>query len=140
MAARVPLADGGAETVKRPGQLVITAYAPVPDVRVKVTPDLKTRGDGVLLFVDLGAGAPRLGGSALAQVLGQASAGAPPDVDTPALKAAFGATQQLLQDGLLAAGHDRSDGGLIVAIIVASALGCLLVLCDVTGSLQRGLG
>lgn len=36
MAARVPLANGDAETVKSPGQLVITAYAPVPDVRVKV--------------------------------------------------------------------------------------------------------
>merc|ERR1719262_1431231 len=56
MAARVPLADGKSETAKSPGQLVITNYAPVPDVRIKVTPDLKARGDGVLLFVDLGAG------------------------------------------------------------------------------------
>merc|ERR1719327_1877782 len=54
MAARVPLEDGKSETAKSPGQLVVTAYAPVPDVTVKVTPDLKTRGDGVLLFVDLG--------------------------------------------------------------------------------------
>merc|ERR1719274_419751 len=36
MAARVPLENGSSETAKSPGQLVITAYAPVPDVRVKV--------------------------------------------------------------------------------------------------------
>merc|ERR1712050_175573 len=68
MAARVPLAAGGSETAKSPGQLVITAYAPVPDVRIKVTPDLKSHGDGVLLFVDLGGDGPAsLGGSALSQ-------------------------------------------------------------------------
>eukprot|EP00425_Heterocapsa_triquetra_P025231 CAMPEP_0195095380 /NCGR_PEP_ID=MMETSP0448-20130528/46814_1 /TAXON_ID=66468 /ORGANISM="Heterocapsa triquestra, Strain CCMP 448" /LENGTH=644 /DNA_ID=CAMNT_0040129579 /DNA_START=1 /DNA_END=1932 /DNA_ORIENTATION=- len=116
MAARVP-SNGGSETVKSPGQLVITAYAPVPDVRVKVTPDLKTRGDGVLFFVDLGVGAAKLGGSALAQVLGQADAGDVPDVDSTALKAAFNATQGLLEKGLLMAGHDRSDGGLLTAVL-----------------------
>merc|ERR1719343_811910 len=64
MAARVPLPGGSAETAKSPGQLVISAYAPVPDLRVKTTPDLKTKGDGVLLFVDLGSGGACLGGSA----------------------------------------------------------------------------
>merc|ERR1719247_1692196 len=43
MAARVPLSEPGkGETAKSPGQLVITMYAPVPDVRIKVTPDLKS--------------------------------------------------------------------------------------------------
>ncbi len=53
--------------VKAPGQLVISAYAPMPDVRVKVTPDLKTPGNALML-VDLSGGQARLGGSALAQV------------------------------------------------------------------------
>jgi len=117
MAARVPLAEGKSETAKSPGQLVITAYAPVLDVRVKVTPDFKTRGDGALLFVDLGAGPAVLGGSALSQVIGQIGAGPSPDVDTAKLKAAFTATQRLLAGGLLTAGHDRSDGGLIVTVL-----------------------
>merc|ERR1719171_797331 len=103
MAARVPLPGGKSETVKSPGQMQITAYAPVPDVNIKVTPDLKTAGDGVLLFVDLGAGPPCLGGSALAQVLQQMSAGTTPDVDVPALRAAFNATQRLLDGDLLTA-------------------------------------
>jgi phosphoribosylformylglycinamidine synthase len=117
MAARVPLADGRSETAKSPGQLVMTMYAPVPDVRIKVTPDLKSQGDSVLLFVDLGAGCATLGGSALAQVVGQTGAGASPQVDVPALKAAFTATQRLLTGGLLLAGHDRSDGGLLVTVL-----------------------
>jgi phosphoribosylformylglycinamidine synthase len=116
MAARVPLPNGNSETAKSPGQLVITAYAPVPDVRVKVTPDLKSRGNSVLLFVDLGKGAT-LGGSALSQVLGQIGSGTPPDVDIVALRTAFEATQRLLSGGLLLAGHDRSDGGLIVTVL-----------------------
>jgi len=117
MAARVPLPNGGSETVKCPGEITITAYAPVPDVTVKVTPDLKTSGDGVLLFVDLGSGSPTIAGSALAQVLGQIGAGVSPEVDAPALARAFRGTQQLIADGLLTAGHDRSDGGLIVAVL-----------------------
>lgn len=117
MAARVPTASGGSETAKSPGQLVITAYAPVPDVRLKVTPDLKSRGDSVLLFVDLGSGEATLGGSSLSQVIGQTDAGKPPEVDVAALKSAFHATQRMLAGGLLLAGHDRSDGGLLVTAL-----------------------
>eukprot|EP00434_Breviolum_minutum_P038853 symbB.v1.2.034475.t1/scaffold4453.1/size39496/2 len=87
MAARVPLGNGQVETAKSPGQFVLTVYAPVPDVRIKATPDLKTRGDGVLLFVDLGEGPPVLGGSALSQVFGQLGFGRSPKVDSKALKA-----------------------------------------------------
>lgn len=117
MAARVPSPNGQGETAKSPGQLVMTAYAPVPDVRIKVTPDLKSRGDSTLLFVDLGAGSMTLGGSSLAQVIGQTDAGTPPEVDVANLKAAFSATQRLLAGGLLLAGHDRSDGGLLVTAL-----------------------
>mmetsp|Transcript_48791 Transcript_48791/g.89988 ORF Transcript_48791/g.89988 Transcript_48791/m.89988 type:complete len:1328 (+) Transcript_48791:58-4041(+) len=134
MAARVPQSDGKSETVKSPGQLVITAYSSVPDVRVKVTPDLKTRGGGVLLFVDLAKGPNTLGGSALAQVLGQSGNGTSPDVDVSALKAAFTATQRLLDGGLLTAGHDRSDGGLLVTVLeMAFAARCGVTL-DLPGN------
>merc|ERR1719498_1244690 len=71
MAARVPGPNGTTVTARSPGQMVITAYAPVPDVTVKVTPDLKFGGGSVLLFVDLGLPGPGLGGTSLAQVLGR---------------------------------------------------------------------
>ena len=55
------------ETVKSPRELVISLYAPMPDITRKITPDIKDPGS-VLLFVDLSGGKNRLGGSALAQV------------------------------------------------------------------------
>lgn len=69
MAARV-----GTETVKAPGTIVVSTYAPCPDVRKVITPDLKVPSmgkKGVLLFVDLSNGYSRLGGTALAQAYKQ---------------------------------------------------------------------
>ena len=54
------------ETVKAPGALVITTYAACPDVRLTVTPDLKS-ANGLLYLIDLSGGRRRLGGTALAQ-------------------------------------------------------------------------
>ena len=111
MAAKV-----GDEVVKSPRQLVISAYAAMTDIRRKVAPDLKSPGS-VLLFVDLAAGKNRLGGSALAQTLGQIGSEVP-DMENPALvKQAFLAVQELIDHGLILAGHDRSDGGLITAVL-----------------------
>src|SRR5690606_31393822 len=64
--------DGEAKAVTAPLSLVISAFAPVTDVRRTLTPQLRTdRGDTELLLVDLSAGRHRLGGSILAQVYGQ---------------------------------------------------------------------
>ena len=57
--------------VTAPVSLIVSAFSPVSDVRRHVTPDLKrVDGGSVLLLVDLGAGAQRLGGSSLAQAYG----------------------------------------------------------------------
>ena len=40
-----------------------------------------------------------------------------PDCDTALLKRAFRATQRLLRERLLLAGHDRSDGGLLTTVL-----------------------
>ena len=61
-------ASAGGETVKAPGNLVISAYVTCPDITLTVTPDLKLPGSGRLIHVDLAEGQRRLGGSALAQV------------------------------------------------------------------------
>jgi phosphoribosylformylglycinamidine synthase len=117
MAALAPTADGGSETVKAPGSLVVSAYVTCPDIRATVTPDLELPGRGRLLFVDLGGGRHRLGGSALAQVFGQIG-DTTPDVDDPSLLGrAFAAVQEALAEGLLTAGHDRSDGGLVTTLL-----------------------
>ncbi|CAL8270906.1 unnamed protein product [Arctogadus glacialis] len=113
MAARV-----GKDTVKAPGALVISAYAVCPDITATVTPDLEDPdGKGVLLWVPVMAGRHRLGGSALAQCYSQLG-DCSPDLDLPELlSACFNATQTLIQDRLLSAGHDISDGGLITCLL-----------------------
>ena len=59
------------QTVKAPGNLVISAYVTCPDITLTVTPDLKLPGDGRLLHVDLARERRCLGGSALAQAYNQ---------------------------------------------------------------------
>ncbi len=74
--------DGATKkSVVAPVSLIVTAFAPVADVRKTWTPQLRTDfGANVLLLVDLGRGANRLGGSSLAQVFGEL--GATPRIST----------------------------------------------------------
>jgi len=132
MAALAPRAGGGHETVKAPGALVISAYVTCPDITMTVTPDLQLPGRGKLLYIDLGGGRYRLGGSALAQVLGQVGDQAP-DLDDPdLLRRAFDAVQELLSRGLVSAGHDRSDGGLITTLLEMAFAGNTGIEVDLT--------
>ncbi|RJQ17922.1 MAG: phosphoribosylformylglycinamidine synthase [Nitrospiraceae bacterium] len=106
-----------AETVKSPGTLVISAYATCPDVTKVITPDIKRPGQSKLIFIDLGKGKNRPGGSALAQVYNQIG-NESPDVDDPKLlRYAFNAVQTLIEKDMVLAGHDRSDGGLIITLL-----------------------
>ncbi|MDR0528015.1 MAG: phosphoribosylformylglycinamidine synthase [Zoogloeaceae bacterium] len=101
--------------VRSPVSLIVTAFAPVEDIRRTLTPELRLdQGETELLLVDLGKN--RLAGSILAEVFGQTGwAADTPDVDSPeALKMFFEAVQVLRRAGLLLAYHDRSDGGLFV--------------------------
>ncbi|MDX1434542.1 MAG: phosphoribosylformylglycinamidine synthase, partial [Gammaproteobacteria bacterium] len=119
---------GEERAVVAPLSLVISAFAPVADVRRALTPllDLEA-GDTELVLVDLGLGRTRLGGSALAQVHSH-TGGECPDVDDPRALAGFFATlQQLNAEGKVLAYHDRSDGGLLVTLCeMAFAARCAL--------------
>jgi len=103
--------------VTAPLSLIISAFAPVTDVRRTLTPQLRCdRGETELLLIDLGQGRNRLGGSALAQVYKQVGS-TPPDLDDPALlRSFFSAIQELNGAGHLLAYHDRSDGGLFACL------------------------
>jgi phosphoribosylformylglycinamidine synthase len=109
--------DEGDHSVTAPISLIVSAFAPVGDVRRSLTPQLRCdAGETRLLLLDLGAGRNRLGGSALAQVFGGVGS-QPPDVDDPALlRGFFDAVQQLNREGRLLAYHDRSDGGLLACL------------------------
>jgi phosphoribosylformylglycinamidine synthase len=110
--------DGEAREVTAPMSLVISAFAPVVDVRLSITPELRLdKGNTQLVYIDLGRGKNRLGGSILAEVFGQAG-DSPADADHPEqLRDFFSAMQQLLRDRLILAYHDRSDGGLFTTLV-----------------------
>jgi phosphoribosylformylglycinamidine synthase len=117
MAAIAPGPDGADETVKAPGTLVVSAYVTCPDITKTVTPDLALPGTGRLLYVDLGGGNYRLGGSALAQVFQQVGDRVPDVEDPSLLQRAFNAVQELIERRGVTAGHDRSDGGLVTTLL-----------------------
>lgn len=119
MAANCPMESDLAkkETVRAPGTLVISGYATMENVELKLTPDLKAPGCSVLLHVDIANGKRRLGGSAVAQVFGQLG-DTPPDVDgTNLLSSSFDVVQSLIGRPELLSYHDVSDGGLLVTIL-----------------------
>jgi phosphoribosylformylglycinamidine synthase len=106
------------KSVTAPMSLIISAFTPVLDVRKTVTPQLQlVQGETDLLLIDLGAGKNRLGASCLAQVYNQLGDVAADLDDAEKLKGFFNAIQQLLEQGLLLAYHDRSDGGLFVTLV-----------------------
>ncbi|UTG70674.1 phosphoribosylformylglycinamidine synthase [Neisseria subflava] len=108
--------NGAQKSVVSPLSLIISAFAPVEDVRKTVTPELKNVEDSVLLFIDLGFGKARMGGSAFGQVYNNMTGDAPDLDDTGRLKDFYDVIQQLVAKDKLLAYHDRSDGGLFATL------------------------
>jgi len=107
----------GEHVVLAPVSLIVSAFAPVRDVRRSLTPVLDLSQPTRLVLVDLGGGKNRLGGSCWAQVHGE-QGGVPPDLDAPGLLAAFFAALTELKDqDLVLAYHDRSDGGVLITLL-----------------------
>ena len=106
---------GEQKSVVSPLSLIVSAFAPVADVRKTVTPDLKPIENSVLLLVDLGFGKSRMGGSALGQVWNDLG-GEAPDIDAGSLKTFYDLIQKLVAEDKLLAYHDRSDGGLFATL------------------------
>jgi phosphoribosylformylglycinamidine synthase len=115
-----------------PLSLIITAFAPVADIRNTLTPQLQDTAmvpdnsrhfphpcgseDSELWLIDLGQGKNRLGGSVLAQVYNQLGNQAPDLDDAQLFKSFFDTIQALNKQGLLLAYHDRADGGLLATV------------------------
>ena len=120
-----------AKSVTSPVSLIVSAAAPVGDAALTLTPELKREPGSVLVFVDLGFGRNRMGGSILAQVE-QRFGNTAPDCEDPAALARFvGAVRKLVASGCVLSYHDRSDGGLFATaaeMTFASRLGVRLTL------------
>jgi phosphoribosylformylglycinamidine synthase len=135
--------EGEQREVTAPLSLIVSAFAPVRDVRKTLTPQLHTdAGDTDLILIDLGKGQNRLGASCLAQVYKQLGHHAA-DLDDPhGLKVFFELIQSLNAKDLLLAYHDRSDGGLFVTVCemaFAGHCGVTIQLDDVDDSPLTGL-
>ena len=118
MSMRTAWVGGGRpREVVSPLSLIVSAFAPSDDVRGTLTPQLRLDGGPtVLVLADLAPGRARLGGSVLAQVFGQVGNETPDVEDPAAIRGLFAALQDLRQAGRALAYHDRSDGGLFVAL------------------------
>jgi phosphoribosylformylglycinamidine synthase len=130
--------DGTTYSQHAPLSLIVTAFAPVTDARLTVTPDLKP-GASALLLIDLGGGRNRLGGSALAQVFNQTGETCA-DLDDPErLGRAFAALQALVANRKLLACHDRSDGGVVVTLAEMAMAGGRGVTVNLPGTPDKPL-
>jgi len=137
------LDNGRTRKMVAPLSLIISAFAPVRDVRRTLTPQLRTdRGETSLVLIDLGGGRNRLGGSCLVQVYGSLGREAPDCDDPSRLAGFFAAIVELRAGGLLLAYHDRSDGGLFATVaemVFAGRCGVELDLAADAGSIAATL-
>lgn len=126
--------QGEKKSVTSPVSLIVSAAAPVGDVALTVTPELRDI-PSVMVLADLGCGRARMGGSILAQVA-QRFGDTAPDCEDPAMLARFmGAVRTLAAEGAIVAYHDRADGGLAstaAEMMFASRLGMTLDLTSLT--------
>ncbi|MEA1890764.1 MAG: phosphoribosylformylglycinamidine synthase [Pseudomonadota bacterium] len=110
--------QGEEHSVTAPLSLIISAFAPVLDVRQTLTPQLVLdQGETDLIFIDLGRGQNRLGGSCLAQVYGELGNECPDLDQAEDMSSFFAAIQTLNEESMLLAYHDRSDGGLFACLL-----------------------
>lgn len=126
--------NGEKKSVTSPVSLIASVAAPVGDVTLTLTPELR-KIPSVLVLADLGCGRARMGGSILAQVA-QRFGDTAPDCEDPAMLARFmGALRTLVNEGAVVAYHDRADGGLAATaseMMFASRLGVKLDLTSLT--------
>ncbi|MCY7369331.1 MAG: phosphoribosylformylglycinamidine synthase, partial [Polaromonas sp.] len=132
---------GTQHKVTSPVSLIVSAFATLADVRGTLTPQLDAQqADTTLILIDLGKGRKRMGGSMLAQTLGDPG-GATPDLDDPTdLKNLVAAINALRIQGKLLAYHDRSDGGLFACACEMAFAGQVGVALNVDMLLVEGDG
>ena len=104
------------EQVYAPGTVIITSVGEVSDVKKVVSPALKHRRSQ-MIYVDMSRDGFRLGGSSFAQVVGSVGMDVPTVTSADYFTRAFGAVQQLVEEGKVLSGHDVSAGGLITALL-----------------------
>lgn len=107
----------GEEKVYSPGTVIISAAAEVKNIRKIVSPVLAYIKGTYIYYIDFSLDTFKLGGSAFAQTLNKVGDEAPTVTDPEYFKNAFNAIQELVDRGLILAGHDVSAGGMITTLL-----------------------
>ena len=100
-----------------PGTVIVSSGGEVSDVKKVVSPVLVNKADSTLYHIDFSFDTLKLGGSAFAQILGKVGSGVPTVKNPEYFRDAFTAVQELVEKGLILAGHDISAGGLITTLL-----------------------
>jgi phosphoribosylformylglycinamidine synthase len=100
-----------------PGTVIVSSGGEVSDVKKVVSPVLANDKDTTLLHIDFSFDTLKLGGSAFAQSLGKVGSDVPTVKNPEYFRDAFLAVQDLVNEGLILAGHDISAGGLITTLL-----------------------
>lgn len=108
------------EKIISPGTVIVSAGGEVSDIRKVVSPVVVNDKHTTLYHIDFSFDDLRLGGSAFAQSRGFVGSDVPTVKNPEYFCDAFNAVQELINKGLILAGHDISAGGLIT---------CLLEMC-----------
>lgn len=103
-----------------PLSLNVTAFSKVLDVRKSITPVLELNKDNHLYFLSLGDGSFNLGASCLAQVYNHLGVQTAKIDSAKTLRNFFEFMQAALEEEILSAYHDISDGGLFITLLEMS--------------------
>ncbi|MGE5419858.1 MAG: phosphoribosylformylglycinamidine synthase, partial [Chloroflexota bacterium] len=107
----------GDKVVYSPGTVIISASAEVTDVKRIVEPVIVNDPYTSLLYIDFSRDSHKTGGSSFAQILNKIGNEAPSVNDAAYFSEAFNTVQNLINKGLILAGHDISAGGMLTTML-----------------------
>ena len=105
------------EKIISPGTVIVSAGGEVSDVKKVVSPVMVNKEKSTFYHIDFSFDQLRLGGSAFAQSLNKVGSDVPTVQNPEYFRDAFMAVQELVNKGLILAGHDISAGGLITTLL-----------------------
>ena len=105
------------EKIVSPGTVIVSAGGEVSDIKKIVSPVMKNEPKSRFYHIDFSFDNLQLGGSAFAQSLNKVGSDVPTVKNPEYFRDAFLAIQQLVNEGLIMAGHDISAGGLITTLL-----------------------
>ncbi|MBE6281966.1 MAG: phosphoribosylformylglycinamidine synthase [Bacteroides sp.] len=105
------------EKIISPGTVIVSAGGEVSDIKKIVSPVMQNNPKSRFYHIDFSFDKLQLGGSAFAQSLNKVGSDVPTVKNPEYFRDAFLAIQQLVNEGLIMAGHDISAGGMITALL-----------------------